>query len=215
MNYHAEAFDLAVRRGLLERPEVTERVRHLPEWLRELQTPEGLMEMEQALDISIPASLAEFWQLPALVCLLDAWSSLAYVSHSLLTGAEFWRCAGKDYLEFAMHGHSGGSCVVEVAPDPDPLVWYSFLETAPTDSSGERLSAFIRTQVQEGIRRDTPIYKQHRCHLYHVSLRPQPGNAAEEIVAIEIYAGQSVRAQVEKQYPGREVSSIQNQGRSI
>ena len=215
MQFHAEAVELTKRHGLFERPEVVERIHHLPAWLTELQTPGGVTAFEQALGVSIPASLLELWGLPSLLCLLDAWRNLAWISHALLSGPEVWSWDGQDYLEFAMEGHSGQSTVVEVPGEEDPLIWSGFLDPEPARTTGERLSAFILSQVQQGIRDNWPVYGHSRCYSYHVRLVPLPEGPVEDLVAVDAYWGESVREKVALSYPDRVVLGIRPQGRFI
>lgn len=219
MRFHIEALELLKGSGLLERPEVRERELHLPDWLIELQVPGGRTELEQALGVALPESLWELWSTSPLLCLLDAWRDLAFTSHALLSGPEVWIWEGVNYIEFALEG-SGESRLVEANGDADPPVWHGFLDPEPARASGNRLSAFILAQVEEGIQREGvqkegKITRHHRCYSYAVRLVPVPGGSIEDEVEINAYPGQSVPVLAAERYPDRQVLSIRRQRRFI
>lgn len=153
--------------------------------------------------------------MPSLLCLLDSWGDLSYTSHGLLTGPEAWWWDGITYLEFAMHGHSGESWVVEASGAEAPPVLHGFLDPELAQPADKCLSAFILEQVQTGISQGTQIYEHHRCYAYHVRLVPLPGGPIEDLVEINAYAGQSVRELAAQRYPERQVLSTRRQSRFI
>src|ERR1700722_14503891 len=64
---------LAESGGYLPLGSDTKWLRALPSWLADLQQPGGLDRLESRLGVPIPAAVREFWGIPDLVRLLDAW----------------------------------------------------------------------------------------------------------------------------------------------
>jgi hypothetical protein len=147
------ALELARARGYLARPEYGQLLAHVPGWLVALWTPAGPDRLQQRLGVGLPAAVRAFYATRELVVCVHSLDPHERDFFFAATGEEPGLCSwgGVQYLEVALHGHSGGVYAVRLGAGDDPPMATGFADEGEAIGAlAESFSGFIRRAVERG-----------------------------------------------------------------